>query len=322
MIQLRPNLHAACFSLMKLLPARHIVDDAIRRGALREGMTIAESTSGTFGLGLAMVAALRGYPLVLVSDPVLGDGLRDRLWQLGAKVHVVTEPSPVGGYQRARLDKLAEVADAAPSFVPAQYDNPLNPAAYEPVAMLLTEALGQVDCLVGGVGSGGSMCGTASALRSVNSDLRAVAVDTHGSVLFGHDDRPRLLRGLGNSIMPGNLDHTVFDEVHWVGAGEACLATRWLHSEHALFMGPTSGAAYLVARWISARHPGMSVVAMFADEGHRYQDTGCDPAWIASRGVPMPDSVPRSPATVTMPAQARAGWQRMEWSRRPAAVTT
>jgi cysteine synthase len=319
-IRLRPNLHAACFTLMKLLPARYIVDDAVRSGALRDGMTIAESTSGTFGLGLAMVAALRGFPLVLVSDPVLGDGLRDRLWQLGAKVHVVPEPAPVGGYQQARLDKLAEVTAATPAFVPAQYDNPRNPAAYAAVAAMLTEELGRVDCLVGGVGSGGSMCGTGSALRSAHPDLRAVAVDTHGSVLFGHEDRPRLLRGLGNSIMPGNLDHTVVDEVHWVGAGEACMATRRLHSEHALFMGPTSGAAYLVAQWIAARHPEMSVVAMFADEGHRYQDTVGDPAWLASRGVPVPESVPWSPVTVTTPAEARSGWQRMEWARRPVAT--
>jgi hypothetical protein len=154
LVRLDHNLYAACFTVMKLLPARYILDTAIRRGELRPGMTVVETSSGTFGLGLAMVTALRGYPLVLVSDPVLDAPLKARLENLGARVEIVTEPAAVGGHQRARLDRLDTIRkECAPAFVPSQYDNPLNPAAYASVAELVRQRIGPVDTLVGCVGT-------------------------------------------------------------------------------------------------------------------------------------------------------------------------
>ena len=315
-VQLGDRLFAACFPLMKILPARHILERARAEGLLRPGSVVVETTSGTFGLALAMLCALEGYRLILVSDPAIDAPLQRRLADLGTRVEIVHEPAAVGGYQRARLDRMAEVQRAHPEhFCPSQYANPLNPEAYALLADFLVEAVGRVECVVGAVGSGGSMCGTSRHLRRVNPDLRAVGVDTHGSVLFGHKDAKRLLRGLGNSLMPPNLDHTVFDEAHWVTAAEAFRATRELHRSHALFMGGTSGAAYMVARWEAGRHPEDNVVVLLPDEGYRYQETIYRDDWLRENGVWL-EELPAEPALVAHPSEAAGRWSRMLWGRR------
>jgi S-sulfo-L-cysteine synthase (3-phospho-L-serine-dependent) len=316
MVRLGPNLFGAAFTLMKLLPARHILARAAASGRLEPGTVVIETTSGTFGLALAMECSLRGYPLVLVSDPAVDPALRRRLGDLGATVVMVDRPAPRGGLQQARLDKVADLCGRHPRhFLPSQYANPDNPAAYHPLADLLEAAVGPVDCVVGPVGSGGSMCGTAAALRARFPWTCAVGVDTPGSVLFGQADGPRRVRGLGNSLMPPNLDHSAFDEVHWVGAAEAFEATRTLHRRHALYMGPTSGAAWLAAAWWARMHPEARVVTLLPDEGHRYQDTVYDDAWRHDNDLRL-DGLPVRPDEVAHPDQATAGWTRFGWGRR------
>ena len=321
LVRLAPNLYAACFTLMKLVPARFILRRALADGRLAPGTVITETTSGTFGLALAMQAALLERELVLVSDPVIDERLHRRLTDLGAVVERVPASAGrrAGGFQAARLDRLAEIRAGLPaSFCPEQYTNPDNPRSYAAVAELLLECLGQVDCLVGPVGSGGSMCGTSTYLRSVLPECRAIGVDTHGSVLFGHPDGPRELRGLGMSVMPGNMDHRVFDDVHWLAAGPAYAATRRLHRRHALFMGPTSGAAYLVARWWAAANPAALTVAMLPDEGHRYLDTVYDDGWLAGAGHAGtgPPVLPDGPVVVDEPAAGGGPWTAYAWGRR------
>jgi cysteine synthase len=317
-IRLAPNLYAACFTLMKLVPARFILRRAVAEGRLAPGTVIVETTSGTFGLALAMQAVHLDRRLILVSDPVVDQRLYRRLTDLGAVVERVGAEAGnrVGGYQAARLARLAEIQSRLPAwFCPEQYTNPDNPRSYATVSELLLGALGQVDCVVGPVGSGGSMCGTVTGLRSVLPECLAVGVDTPGSVLFGHPDQPRQLRGLGMSVMPANLDHRLFDSVHWCTASAAYLATRELHRRHALFMGPTSGAAYLVARWWAATHPDALTVVMLPDEGYRYQDTVYDDQWLDAgghRAAPLP----AEPTTVDHPAGPVSGWFCYEWRRR------
>jgi cysteine synthase A len=201
-------------------------------------------------------------------------------------------------------------------FLPSQYANPDNPASYRPLADHLAATVGPVDCLVGPVGSGGSMCGTASFLRAGPSgpQMQAVGVDTPGSVLFGHADAPRLVRGLGNSVMPANLNHRTFDEVHWLPDREAFAATRTLHRQHAVYMGPTSGAAWLVASWWARLHPDSRVVTLLPDEGHRYQDTVYDDRWLESRDMRLP-LLPTEPEEVTAVTPARH-WSFLRWDRR------
>lgn len=313
-IPLGPNLWGASFQLMKLLPAHRLITDAIRTGELGPRTMIVESTSGTFGLALAMVAALARRPLTVVTDPAMDPRLCRRLTDLGATVEMCPTPSARGEFQSVRLARLETVRERHPDhYWPRQYDNPLMASAYSAVADHLRDQLGQVDALIGPVGSGGSMCGTAAALR-LHGSLHAIAVDTPGSVLFGQADQVRELRGLGNSLQPRNLDHTAFDEVHWCPPGTAYAETRRLHRQHALFHGPTSGAALAVARWWSARHPDSRTVVVLPDQGERYLDTVYDDAWL--------DAEPRrrahasaAPRQVTRPADD-SEWTWMEWGRR------
>ncbi|HEU4456585.1 MAG TPA: cysteine synthase family protein [Longimicrobium sp.] len=323
-VWLRPNLIGLAFPLMKLLPARFIVRKALEEGELAPGGLIAETTSGTFGLALAMVARLKGHPLTLVSDPAIDPPLQRRLEDLGATVHIVREAGPTGGFQQARLAVLERILAENPgSFCPRQYSNPHNPGSYAPCAEQLAYAAGAVDCLIGSVGSGGSVCGISSYLRLLFPELTVIGVDTHRSVLFGQSDAGsgRALRGLGNSLMPPNVDHTAFDLVHWVGAAEAFQATRRLHREHALFMGPTSGAAYLVADWWAREHPDALSAVIFPDEGYRYQDTVYDDAWLAAKGLLL-DEPPRGPVEWDRPHDGDDPWAFHRWGRRTFAEAT
>ena len=319
LVRLAPNLYALTYRLMKMVPARHILRRAAESGRLDRDTSVVETTSGTFGLALAMQCAIDGRKLILVGDPVIDARLHRQLEDLGAMVEIVRHQAAIGGYQATRLARLAEIQSALPNtFCPEQYSNPDNSASYAMIAELLTDRLGQIDCLVGPVGSGGSMCGTTRYLRQSNPDLVSVGIDSHRSVLFGQADGPRVLRGLGNSLRPGNLDHTQFDEVHWVTEADVFHATRRLHQAHALFMGPTSGASYLVGSWWAGGHPDALTVIVLPDEGYRYHDTVYDDAWLARYGY-EPRSSPR---TVREPRAATQSWCRLAWRRRSLADVT
>jgi cysteine synthase A len=318
LVRLGPNLYAACFTLMKLIPARYILRKAEQDGRLGPDTVIVETTSGTFGLALAMQAVHMDRRLILVSDPVIDERLYRRLVDLGAGVDRVPASAREmpGGFQAARLERLAQItAEQRSAFCPEQYSNPDNPRSYATVAELLLECLGQVDCVVGPVGSGGSMCGTVGYLRSVLPECRAIGVDSYSSVLFGHPDGPRELRGLGMSLMPANVDHRVFDAVHWTTAPVAYAATRQLHRRHAVYMGPSSGAAYLAARWWAQANPDALTVVMLPDEGHRYQDTVYDDEWLRARGH-SELRLPAEPVVVDDPTRPTGSWSTYDWARR------
>jgi cysteine synthase len=317
LVRLGANLYAAAFPIMKLIPASFIIERAEASGQIGPETMVVESTSGTFGLALAMVCAERGHRLTIVGDDAIDPAMRMRIESLGAEVVFARKPARIGGIQQARLDLVAELRRRYPDhYWPQQYENPANSASYGELADLLKKALGRIDCLVGTVGTGGSMCGTADALRSSFGDLWVVGVDTHGSVLFGQPDRPgRLLRGLGNSLLPSNVDQSTFDEVHWISAADAFKASQELYRRYALFMGPTSGAAWLVANWWAQRNPDAVVVTMLPDEGHRYQNTVYNPDWISAQSLSRPH-LPDGPRMVDDPLFVEEVWARLLWRRR------
>ncbi|MGW9348820.1 PLP-dependent cysteine synthase family protein [Nocardiopsis flavescens] len=316
-VRVGEGLYAAVFNLMKLLPAKHIIERARQGGALAPGAPVLETSSGTFALGLALVCRRLGHPLTIVGDPAIDTDLRTRLEMLGTRVEIVDDFDAPGGIQGARLARLEQLRRESPeSFVPGQYDNPGNPAAYLPVAELLAGALGRVDRVVGPVGSGGSTGGIASALRLFGGEVELVAVDTPGSVIFGLENGPRPLRGLGSSILPGNVAHEAYDTVHWVSAAAAFDATRRLFSEHGVFAGPTSGAAHLAARWHAERDPHGTTVVVFPDDGFRYRDTVYSRPWLEAQGMWAPE-LPAAPRPVEPPHGLHPHWSVASWGRRP-----
>ncbi|QII04305.1 pyridoxal-phosphate dependent enzyme [Rhodococcoides fascians A25f] len=260
---------------MKDRVARNIILRARESGTLAEGATIVESSSGTMALGVALVGRSLGHPVHIVTDPRIDAITLSKLEALGCVVHIVSAMDGFG-WQGARLTQLAKVMKDHPgSFWPRQYENPDNPAAYRTLADELLSDIGTIDIVIGSVGSGGSLCGTTRALRERLPQLRSVGVDCVGSVLFGQPDMPkRLQSGLGNSMHPLNLDHSVIDEVHWLNDREAYAATRDLAREHQLFAGNTSGSVYRVASAVAATAPpGTTIVGIFPDRGDRYAST-------------------------------------------------
>lgn len=268
--------------------ALHMVAEARRRGALRPGARIIESTSGTLGLGLALAGIAFEHPVTLVSDPGLEPMMRALLTGYGAEVEIVRAPDPVGGWQQARRTRVTELLQAHQgAWCPDQYNNPDNVTAYAPLAHELIAQLGRIDALVTAVGTGGHSAGIAAVLRERYPGLRAVAVDTIGSRIFGQPDAPRLIRGLGSSIHPRNVAYHLFDEVHWVAPAEAVWAARALARAHYASGGWSVGAVALVARWLAGvMDPGARIVAVFPDGPHRYTTTVFDDEYCRAHDLP------------------------------------
>ena len=315
LVELRPKLVVASFQLMKIIPAKYIIERALRRGEIHSDYPVLESSSGTFALGMGIVCAEKGIPFHIVGDAAIDERLKVRLRHLGGKVQIVGSNTGTNeNIQVLRMEALQERLQENPgSFWTKQYDNLDNQRAYGDFARQLIESLGTDITVVGAVGSGGSTCGTIKTLRELEPSIKLVGVDTFGSVLFGLPVGERRLRGLGNSLFPGNLDHACFDEVHWVNAPDAFGYARMLFNRCGLFCGPTTGAAFQVARWLERREK--TVVFLAPDRGHRYVDTVYNDGWLHDNGFQQaaPTAVPQK---VLSPSQAKAPWSYMTWGRR------
>jgi cysteine synthase len=255
-------------------PGLYLIERARERGELADGAPIIESTSGTLGLGLALAGMTYGHPVTLVTDPGMEPSMRNLLSAYGARVDLVEAPHPTGGWQQARRDRVAQLLAEHGGYCPDQYHNPDNVDAYQNLALELAAQLGRIDVLVCSVGTGGHSAGTARVLREFFPDLRLVGVDATGSTIFGQPARTRLMRGLGSSIHPRNVDYPAFDEVHWVAAAEAVWAWRQLAASRYVTGGWSVGAVALVASWLARTLPDDTrIAAIFPDGPHRYAET-------------------------------------------------
>ncbi|MFY4720716.1 pyridoxal-phosphate dependent enzyme [Streptomyces sp. LaBMicrA B280] len=297
---------------MKDRVARNIIREARRLGTLRPDAPVVESSSGTMALGVALVGRSLGHEVHIVTDPRIDPVTLAKLRALGCRVHIV-EAMTSHGWQSARLERLAELMAELPgAFWPQQYTNPDNPGAYRELAGELLADLGHIDTVVGAVGSGGSLCGTSRALRESLPGVTVVGVDCVGSALFGQPDVPqRLQSGLGNSLLPKNLDRSLIDEVHWLNDHEAFAATRDLAREQQIFAGNTSGSVYRVLGDLAERaEPGSRIVGIMPDRGDRYADTVySDEHWDTHRLHELP--APGGPSVIP------AGQTALSWSRQP-----
>lgn len=252
--------------------ARAMVDAAEREGRLAPEGTIIEPTSGNTGVGLAMVAAARGYHLILTMPETMSVERRRLAAAYGAEVVLTPGPEGMAGAV-ARAEKLS--AATPNSIIAGQFDNPANPRAhYETTGPeIWADTEGSVDVLVAGVGTGGTISGSARFLKEKNPDLRAVAVEpAESQVLAGGAAGPHKIQGIGANFVPGNFDRSVVDEIVPVASDDAVTTMKRLAGELGVLVGISSGAAVAAALSLAERPDmaGKTIVAVLPDTGERY----------------------------------------------------
>lgn len=277
------------FGTAKVRMARSMIDAAERAGLLRRGGHIVESTSGNTGLGLAMIAAERGYKFTAVVDGHAARDKVDTMRALGANIVTVSASEHLATDAR---DKLAqEICAADPNaFWTAQHDNPANADGYAELADELVNDLGtDINLLVGAVGTGGSLCGTSRALRDRGATPRVVGVEPRGSIIFGGPAADYLQSGTGTphgAAIGTVVDYTQIHSQRKVSDAEAFTAARWLTRRFAIHFGGSAGAVLYAAAMLSERAPANStVVALACDGGERYLQTVYNDAWMTERGL-------------------------------------
>ena len=249
-----------------------MIEDAEKRGVLKKGATIIEPTSGNTGIGLAMIAAARGYRLIIVMPETMSVERRQMMQAYGAEL-VLTEGSR--GMQGA-IDRAEELAaQTEGSFIPAQFENPANPRAHEASTgpEIWEDTDGEVDIFVAGIGTGGTISGTGKYLKSRKPDLRVIGVEPADSpVLSGGKAGPHKIQGIGAGFVPKALDTGIYDEITRVTTEDAFYGGRQAARLEGVLVGISSGAA-LWAAIQEARRPeneGKTVVALLPDSGDRY----------------------------------------------------
>ena len=261
---------------VKARTALAMIEDAEARGLLQPGATIIEPTSGNTGIGLAMVATIKGYHLILTIPETMILERRNLLKALGAEIVLTSGAEGMAG-SIAKAEALRDATSGA--VILQQFDNPSNPAVHERTTgeEIWTETAGQVDVFVAGVGTGGTVSGVARALKKHNAAVRIVAVEPASSpVLEGGQAGPHRLQGIGANFVPGNYDASVVDEVIPVSDDDAFHASRELAATEGLLAGISSGAALHAACTLATRPDmqGKCIVVLLPDTGERYLSVG------------------------------------------------
>ncbi|WP_431432933.1 cysteine synthase A [Bacteroides hominis] len=255
--------------------ALSMIEDAEKRGVLKPGATIIEPTSGNTGVGLAMVATIKGYRLILTMPETMSLERRNLLKALGAQIVLTDGLAGMAG----SIAKAKELKDSIPgSVILQQFENPSNAEVHTRFTgeEIWQDTDGQVAVFVAGVGTGGTVCGVARALKKHNPDVYIVAVEPASSpVLEGGKAAPHRIQGIGANFVPGIYDASVVDEIMPVPDDEAIRGGRELASTEGLLAGISSGAVVYAARKLAERpeFKGKRIVALLPDTGERYLST-------------------------------------------------
>jgi 2,3-diaminopropionate biosynthesis protein SbnA len=276
-------------------PARYIIERGIRDGTIAPGSTIVESSSGNFGIALAMAARIYELDFICVVDPRIAPLNLRILGQLGARIEMVTEPDPYGGYLHTRLARVHELVREIPgAYWIDQYANELNARChYDGIGSEIAEAMDRVDVFVAAVSTSATLLGAGRRLRDEWPDLRVVAVDAQGSVIFGGPPSRRDLPGIGSSRRPELLVEEEIDDVIYVDDHDSALGCRDLLLGEGILAGGSSGAVIAAVQRLVPHLPRDSrVVAVLPDRGERYMDLVYDDDWVAARAAPAPAAAP------------------------------
>ncbi|RLA17598.1 MAG: cysteine synthase A [Gammaproteobacteria bacterium] len=248
-----------------------MIDVAEKEGHLNAGGTIIEPTSGNTGIGLAMVAATKGYRCILTMPDTMSVERRNLLTTLGAEL--VLTPGAEG--MKGALAKAIELhAETENSFIPQQFENPANPEAHRKTTAeeIWSATDGKVDAFVCGVGTGGTITGVGEVIKSRKEDFQVIAVEPEESpVISGGTHSPHKIQGIGAGFIPGNLNVDILDSVEQVNSDEAIAMRARLFQEEGVFAGISSGASVAAALRVAKKlGKGKTVVTIIHDTGERY----------------------------------------------------
>jgi cysteine synthase A len=255
--------------------AKAMIEDAEEKGLLKKGSIIIEPTSGNTGIGLAMIAAAKGYRIILTMPETMSEERRNILKAYGAEL-VLTEGTKG---MKGAIEKAEKLAEEIPgSFIPGQFVNPANPAAHRGATgpEIWRDTGGKVDVFLAGVGTGGTLTGVGEYLKEQNPDIRIVALEPAGSPILS-EGRAGIheLQGIGAGFVPEVLNTTVYDEVFRAEDEDAFAAARLLARREGILVGISSGAALHGAIELAKRpeNEGKVIVALLPDSGDRYYST-------------------------------------------------
>lgn len=269
-------------------PAIYIIEEAEKRGLLKPGGTIIESSSGNFGISLAMIGAAKGYHVIILVDPKTTSANLTLLKSFGAEVIVVTEQDDCGSYHKTRIslaNKMAEEIDN--SFRPDQCFCLLNGEAHyhSTACEILRDCSDRISTFIAPVSTGGQLGGISMYLKTNKPDVKVIGVDAEGSVIFGGDAHSYRIPGIGLGWTPNNLVMDYIDCAYKVTDEQAFQTARAFAKNEGILMGPSSGACALVALKVAQTlSPEDKIVCMVSDGGERYISTLFNDEWMMKQG--------------------------------------